>query len=302
MSEAEHSSGEWKESVEYRLKPRAVRFFHIEKRIEILKKVRLCITGNQVDIILSGVLTAEPNKSRLKLLSDTIVALLKTDIIKGNLSTEESYRARSYKILADYFKLAEYEIRIDAPRSTGRSFYKFCKENKSYEIDFENTVYLASRTKAAYRQSGYQVITYDRALKQDARRKLKPSYFPIRLELRVKGKLLKEILGAETIGDICTGSSAVVINRLRAIVISKISASVKRVGAFQQFDLFCNGKHRGIAAASSLKELISERSLYSQLTTLHKLKLERGEPDFDIDALLRFHGYNMKRYFHFDQI
>lgn len=303
LTDYEIDSGCWAETFEYRLRPRAVYFFSEQKQIEILKRIRLSVRGNQFDIILSGILTAEPGKSRLKLLADTVVALIRAGIIKGDLSTDESYRTRAYKILSDYFTLAEYEIRIDSSRKTGLPFYKHCKNHSKFSTDFKNTSYLTSPKKSAYKQSGYRIITYDRREKTEKGDSLSPSYFPIRLELRARGKLLKEeILDSKTIGDICRGSSGKVINRLRSLIVSKMSASVKLIGGTVQFDLFCNGKYKGISPESSLNILITNRTIQKQLEALYIWKLNQGEPPFDMKALLEFHGHDMKRKYHFDLI
>ncbi len=268
-----------------------------DRRRLILQDVRIEAENNHFTIMLSGILTAKPCTSRLKLLADTIEALVRVGVIEFK-GKEQSLKTRVYKILRDYFpvSLCTYEIRFDAHRDFGCFLYESAKINSEHHTEDYNTVPLSSPQRATVKRNGYRVTVYDRAMHKDntgqiSSSKHKIEDFPIRYEVRLVGEKLFKALGLESVNELSQGSPTKIMTRLKEEVAKKSERALRKYGLVTQFDYFCNAAQTKRTPKENILFMIANRSLEGYF--------KKGSVNAEA---LRYHGLLKPRHEHYSII
>jgi hypothetical protein len=295
---------DWSQISEYQLNHAALKWFEKDTDKSILNDIRLELKGNDFEISLTGILTSRAPESRLKLLVETIQALVRIGIIKANWS-EASEKTAPYAIIRKHFHVAVYEIRIDSGRY-GKPFYDKCRKQSPWTIPLEkinqrsgeifNQVQFHSTDNRARRKRGFDLVCYDRS-KKHCNRGADPNLFPYRLEVKLLKRLLEGKCRKDSpcilINDLLK-NRGIVVEALKTNLVEIIETGVKKMKTGIEFDLFVNKKRSGKSIKQSINDLITHGSMTDKINyCLEKSRQhdkEIAEMKRTINKLLIHHG------------
>jgi hypothetical protein len=269
----------WKVIKEYQLDHASLRKFEKDaEKKSILNDIRLVISGNDIEISLSGILTSRAYERKLKLFVEIIQDMVSAEIVKGNWRTAATWRTSPYRIIREHFYVAIYEVRIDSGRY-GKAFIDECRRKSQWTAplkainqksgDIFNQVQFYSPEPPARRKRGFDIVCYDRSRKPE-NRKADPALFPYRMEVKLykrflEGRCRKNSPCVE-INDLLKGKGVVIIDKLKTLLINIIESGVHEMKAERPFDLFINNKKRsGKTVKESIDHLLNHGTMLDKV-------------------------------------
>ena len=281
---------------------------------DILNSIRLIIKNNQVDLILTGILTSRAPESRLLFIVEAIRALHRCGVIKGNWK-ETTEKKIPYAIIRRHFVVADYEIAIDGSRIvSGELHKKFCHSKASQQFkkkqgkDFNKAILYTESTVA---DSGKQLSMYDRAKHPDNKR-ANPDICPFRVEALLTRDFFKKLAEGSRIeelftNDIIKGDARAIVNRFRKPIEQVFINGVVHMKAAKEWDLFINNQRTGKTPSESFDHLIKNRSWHEavkklfldqqkEINELRESKVDRTEFEELLqfrDNFLHYHGHEL---------
>ncbi len=127
------------------------------------------------------------DKSIYRVFIEALFALYQGGLIVSKANSKKSLFSRLYFIARNFFTV-KVDFRFDWNREKGIPILNKCRERTKVKQQYENTIYLTEIG------SKYKVKIYDKA--KDLERILEGIYFPIRLELTIKGFRPQNLKGA----------------------------------------------------------------------------------------------------------
>ncbi len=163
-----------------------------EYKTGYLQDVSIKIRGNNLKIIVNC-FNEKYDKSIYRILVEILFALYMGELIRINAKNRKSLFARLYYIARNFFT-AKVDFRFDWNRQQGIPILNKCREVTRYPNKNKNwnTVYLTKPETPKYRPK-YRIKLYDK--KKDMEFILENHYYPIRLELTIKGFRPQDLKG-----------------------------------------------------------------------------------------------------------
>ena len=323
ISEKEYETLSWREQRElvpcktWRLNKAALHYMEPGTDRDILDSIRLTIENNQIDLILTGILTERAPESRLKFSVEAIRALHRAGVIKGNWS-ETTEKKVPYAIIKRHFVVSEYEVAIDGGRMGSALYKKFCQTEAAQRFkkkqgkDFNKAPAYADSTVA---DTGKQLSMYDRA-EHPKNKRVNPDICPFRVELELTRPFFKKYTKADQIEELFTngiikGDARAIVNRFREPIEQAFINGVVHMKAPREWDLFINNQRTGKTPSESFDHLIKNRSWteaveklffdqQKQINELRESKIDRSEFEEHRaeflqfrDNFLHYHGHEL---------
>jgi hypothetical protein len=253
----------------YELNKAALHYMEPGTDKSILTNIRLLITSNQIDIILTGLLIERFPESRLKLIIEAIRALNKAGVI-GGIWKNTTAQSRPYAIFKKCFKVCDYEIAFNAGRygkrlcelvRTTEASQKLKAINKRDNQTFNKGVVYADTT---FKEGGVQISAYDKYLvPKNTASGIGQESFPYRLEVLLRRKFFKKAKSLEyllTSSELIKGNPQKIIQRFQDELWKALFNGIKHMKAGIDLDIFINTKKTSKDLRQSFNELLKTRS------------------------------------------